>query len=199
MKALILSAGKCSRLRPLTNTKHKCLIDIYDNTKIIDIELENLKECGVKDVVIVIGHFGFKIKEHVGKKFPGFNVVYVENKDYASTNCIYSLWLAREHLDDDILYMTGDIIMDASVLQEILKAKDENIIYVNKELELPEKDFKARIQDGMVETGDRSSFALESLPQLRLVCKVRGQDFDGYSAVQTGVSGFVDLPHAAST
>ena len=49
MKALILSAGKCSRLMPLTNTKHKCLIDIYDNTKIIDIELENLKECGVKD------------------------------------------------------------------------------------------------------------------------------------------------------
>ena len=68
MKALILSAGKCSRLMPLTNTKHKCLIDIYDNTKIIDIELENLKECGIKDVIIVTGHFGFKIKEHVEKK-----------------------------------------------------------------------------------------------------------------------------------
>ena len=175
MKALILSAGKCSRLMPLTSTKHKCLIDIYDGTKIIDIELENLKKCGINDVIIVTGHFGFKIKEYVEKKFPEFNVIYVENKDYASTNCIYSLWLAREYLDDDIIYMTGDIIMDISVLQEILKAKDENIIFVNKELELPEKDFKARIQDGVVKKISEDVFGPDAsfcLPLIKLSKKV---------------------------
>ena len=117
----------------------------------------------------------FKIKEHVEKKFPWFNVVYVENKDYASTNCIYSLWLAREYLDDDIIYMTGDIIMDASVLQEILKAKDENIIYVNKELELPEKDFKAKIQDGVVKKISEDVFGPDAsfcLPLIKLSKKV---------------------------
>jgi len=166
MKALILSAGESLRLKPLTDNKHKCLLDIYENTKIVDIELEALQKCGIKDIVIVIGFFGSKIKEHVEKKFPELNIIFVENKDYASTNCLYSLWLAREHLDDDIIYMTGDIIMNISVLQEILKSKDQNLIYVNKEHELPEKDFKARIQDGIVkkislnESGSDVSFCL---------------------------------------
>ena len=91
MKALILSAGESLRLKPLTDNKHKCLLDIYENTKIVDIELEALQKCGIKDIVIVIGFFGSKIKEHVEKKFPELNIIFVENKYYASTNCIYSL------------------------------------------------------------------------------------------------------------
>ena len=67
MKALILSAGESLRLKPLTDNKHKCLLDIYENTKIVDIELEALQKCGIKDIVIVIGFFGSKIKEHVEK------------------------------------------------------------------------------------------------------------------------------------
>ncbi len=50
---------------------------------------------------------------------------------------------------------------------------------------------------GMVETGDRSGFALKSFSQLRLVSKMRGQDLDGNSAVQASITGLVDFSHSA--
>ena len=166
MKAVILAAGKSTRLKPLTDTCHKCLIDIFDNTKIIDIELNVLQKCGIKDIIIVIGFFGDKIKKYVKENFPELHVVFIENNDFSSTNCLYSLWLTREQLNDDIIYMTGDIIMEISVLKKFLNSKEQNLIYVNKEHELPEKDFKARIENGLVkrvgvdEYGSDVSFCL---------------------------------------
>jgi phosphoenolpyruvate phosphomutase len=152
LKALLLAAGQSTRLKPLTNTCHKCLIEIYQNTKIIDIELSILQKCGIKDIVIVIGYFGDKIKKHVKENFPELRVVFIENIDFSSTNCLYSLWLTREHLNDDVIYMTADIIMDISVIKKFLDSQEKNLIYVNKEHELPEKDFKARIENGLVKS-----------------------------------------------
>jgi phosphoenolpyruvate phosphomutase len=152
MKALILSAGQSTRLRPLTNTYHKCLIDIYHNKKIIDIQLEALQKFGIKDIVIVIGYFGDKIKKHVQENFTDLSVVFIENNAFSSTNCLYSVWLAREQLNDDIIYMTGDIILENSVLDKILNSKESNLIYVNKEHELPDKDFKVKINNDLVES-----------------------------------------------
>jgi phosphoenolpyruvate phosphomutase len=151
MKALILSAGQSTRLRPLTNNYHKCLIDIHDNKKIIDIQLEALKKSGITEIIIVIGYFGDKIKKHVKENFSDLNVVFIENNDFSSTNCLYSIWLAREQLNDNIIYMTGDIILENLVLDKILNSKESNLIYVNKDHELPEKDFKAKIHNGLVE------------------------------------------------
>lgn len=148
MKALILSAGVSSRLRPLTEDKHKGLLEV-GGKKIIDRQLELLKKHGIRDIIIVVGYHKDKLTSHVKNAFPDLSFTFIENPDYASTNCIYSLWLARDHLKDDLIYMAGDIVMEEGVLGKILKSKNGSVIYVNKN-KLPKKDFKARVEGEFV-------------------------------------------------
>lgn len=151
MKAIILSGGRSKRLKPLTEQTHKSLIEIFDGKTILDMELELLEKNGIKDIILVTGHFGEKIKEHINKRFPHLNVKFIHNKEYESTNCIYGLWLVRDHIDDNVLYFTGDIVLEDSVIKKLLNSKNENSIYVNKELTvIPGKDFKAQINEGVV-------------------------------------------------
>ena len=65
MIAFILAAGSCTRLEPYTLSKHKCLLEVFDNKKVIDIELINLRDNGVKDVIIAVGHYKEKIETYV--------------------------------------------------------------------------------------------------------------------------------------
>jgi hypothetical protein len=47
----------------------------------------------------------------------------------------------------------------------------------------------------MIQTGDRSGFALEALPQLRIVGKLRGENLDGYRSVESGVRRAINCAH----
>ena len=67
--------------------------------------LTHLVNAGVRETIIVVGHLKEKIFERVGTRFQGMEIRYVESERYATTNNIYSLWLAREHLNEDILLL----------------------------------------------------------------------------------------------
>lgn len=62
---------------------------------------------------------------------------------------IYSIYCAREYLDDDILLMHGDLVFESSVLDDIL-AFENSCMKVSSTISLPEKDFKAVVMDGRV-------------------------------------------------
>jgi len=114
MKAIILAAGKSQRMRPLTNNKPKCLLKIGDLT-ILERQLEILsKYC--KSIEVVVGFNKEKIINKLATKYK-----YVINYDYKNTNSIYSLWLARKKLNDDLILINSDIIFNDKLIRDLTK------------------------------------------------------------------------------
>jgi len=67
MKAMVLAAGRGTRLRPLTDHRPKALIEIGGRT-LLEITLSRLRECGVGEVIINVHHFADLIVEYLKKK-----------------------------------------------------------------------------------------------------------------------------------
>jgi phosphoenolpyruvate phosphomutase len=148
VKALILASGKGERLYPLTKEIPKPLVEIGNRT-ILGSQIDNLVGCGITDVVITTGFFEDKIKDFIKENYPNLNVCYVNNPRYNSTNYIYSMWLTREFIDNDIILLHGDLLFDKKLLERLI-AENGNRVLVNKKIEAPKKDFKAVIVNGRV-------------------------------------------------
>lgn len=146
MKAIILASGVGRRLRPLTDRYPKSLLRVGDRT-LIDYQLEALAKHGVGDIVITTGHLGKKLEEYVRKT--GAPVQFVHNPEYKSTNYIYSLWLTKGLVDDDIILLHGDLVFDSVLIKKLLDAQGNRVL-VNRHMLSPEKDFKALIKRGRV-------------------------------------------------
>jgi len=134
---------------PLTKDIPKSLVKVNGKT-IIDIEIENILYCGIKKLIITIGYKGGKLKNYVKEKYSNLDVIFVENEKYASTNYIYSMWLTKNFIDDDILLLHGDMVFDKELLKKFLNAKSSTSVLVNNKIKPPEKDFKAVIENNMV-------------------------------------------------
>jgi len=149
MKALILNSGIGERLRPLTEDMPKALIKIGDKT-ILGHQLDNLISCNIRNIIITTGPFADKIKEHVKEKYANLEVSYVNNPEYETTNYIYSMWLTKELIDDDIILIHGDLLFDKKLLERLINENCENCVLVNRKIRAPEKDFKAVIVNNRV-------------------------------------------------
>ena len=80
MKAIILAAGKSSRLYPLTKNTPKCILEINDGISIIDIQITLLNELGINDILVVTGFNSSKIEKLKDR------VRYFFYKDFMKTN-----------------------------------------------------------------------------------------------------------------
>ena len=132
IQAIILAAGNGNRLRPLTNNVPKVMIEVCGES-IIKRALNNLAELNkIYEVIIVVGYKAEKIKEHIGMYYKGMKITYVLNKDYASTNNIYSLWLAKDQIKTDIILLEGDIIFEKEMLNPLIDSNLSNLVLVSK-------------------------------------------------------------------
>ena len=147
MKAIILASGVGRRLRPLTDRYPKSLLKVGGKT-LIDYQLEALIKHGVCDIVITTGHLGKKLEAYV-QKTSRVPVQFVHNPEYESTNYIYSLWLTKGLVDDDIILLHSDLIFDSVLIKKLLDARGNRVL-VNRHMLSPEKDFKALIKHGRV-------------------------------------------------
>jgi alcohol dehydrogenase class IV/phosphorylcholine metabolism protein LicD len=155
-----------------TKTHHKSQAPLKDGETIYERQLRILSECGIKDFVITTGPFKEQLMDAAKKpQFEGLNITFVENPIFDKTNYIYSMYLAREYLDDDVLLMHGDLVFDRCLVEQALDSGIESLGMVNVEKELPDKDFKARVVDGkIVEVSinifDEDCFAFQPLYKL---------------------------------
>lgn len=129
-KAVILAAGVGDRLRPFTNRFPKAMTEVA-GVPIMDNTLANLSHCGTKDVVIVVGHHKEVIIERYGTSHLGMSMTYVISEEYETTNNIYSLWLARDHLTEDVLLLEADVFFEQAVLERLLSQGDGNFAVVS--------------------------------------------------------------------
>ena len=126
MQAVILTAGLGLRIRSITNSIPKCLIEV-NGKKIISHQIDALKENGIHDIIVVVGYLQDKIKKFLGSK-----VSYVENPIFQESNSSYSLWLALKSVGGDFIYLNGDLLFDKKILKKLVESPFENAIIVDK-------------------------------------------------------------------
>ena len=131
VKAIILAAGQGIRLRPLTSQLPKCLVQI-DEKPILQYQLEALSSIGIHDCAIVVGFMAQQVQSYFGSKFFNVNLSYILNKSFKDTNNLYSLWLAKRYLRDDIILIEGDILFDPLLLEDIKRNPHPNVAVVDR-------------------------------------------------------------------
>ena len=117
--ALLLAAGTGSRLQPLTDSAPKCLTEVGGIPilkRLIDCLLQNR----FKRLVVVVGHLEQDIRRFLDRHANGLIVDYIVSPVYKTTNNIYSLWLAREAVQEPFLLIESDLVFDASLLGKML-------------------------------------------------------------------------------
>ncbi len=117
--ALLLAAGTGTRLRPLTRNAPKCLTEV-NGRSILDRLIHNLRAKGIDRLVVVLGHQGDQIRRFLHRKASDMRVDYVVNPDYRTTNNLYSLWLARQQIQEPFLLVESDLVFEARLLDDML-------------------------------------------------------------------------------
>jgi choline kinase len=116
MKAIILAAGMGTRLQHLTEDQPKCLVKLW-GTSLLERQIEQLKNAGIKDILVV---GGFKA-EKIVPIWPSL----VVNHDFNSSNMVYSLTFALDWLisqdDSDVLILYGDIAYSQNNLNILIQ------------------------------------------------------------------------------
>lgn len=130
MKALILAAGFGKRLRPITNTIPKAMIEV-NGTPLLVNALNNLTALGITDIGIAVGHMADYIKKHIGDEYNGAKISYYVNSHYLETNNIVSLYEAADFCDDDMLMLECDIYYRKEILEALMAGKGECSILVS--------------------------------------------------------------------
>jgi glucose-1-phosphate thymidylyltransferase len=106
MKGVILAAGRGERLAPMGWDKPKCLLEFGEQT-LLDNIINALLENGIDRLVVVVGYKQELVIEALTQHPVSFEVVV--NEDFAQTNTIHSLYLTREHLNEDFIYFNADV------------------------------------------------------------------------------------------
>ena len=112
MIGVILAAGMAKRLRPLTDEKPKCLLEVGGKT-LLQRTVDAMISAGIKKFVVVTGYRENMIREFLTARYPQYTINFIDNPDYEHNNNIFSLWLAMEKLHGtEVLLMDSDILCD---------------------------------------------------------------------------------------
>lgn len=136
MQAIILAAGMGKRLGDLTQNNTKCMVKVNGVT-LIERLLRQLEKVRTPEplskIVIVTGYEGKKLQEFVSTLGITCPVEYVDNPIYATTNNIYSLYLAKDYLlAEDSLLFESDLIFEDSVIDCIVQNPYPSLALVDK-------------------------------------------------------------------
>ena len=144
MIAVILAAGMATRLRPLTDRCPKCLLEVGGKS-LLQRSLDALMQNGIKMFVIVTGYKGEMIegfiRDHYQAQIARGDAAFrfIDNKDYATTNNIYSLWLVQPEVDGrEFLLLDSDLLYDSKLItvgeeeMKVVVDNDHTIVAINK-------------------------------------------------------------------
>ena len=123
MNAIILAAGEGKRLRPLTNDKPKCLVELFGKT-LLEWQLSIFEKCGINDICVVTGHNS--------QMFRYTNVDYIKNENYNTTNMMESLFCAKERFSQSTIVSYGDIIFEEKILRKLIDSEDDFSVIIDK-------------------------------------------------------------------
>lgn len=119
MEAVVLAAGRGERLRPLTNTRNKVVLPVANKPIIVRL-LEQLREGGIKRVLVVVGYLSDSIRNLLGDGSElGMKIEYIEQKEILGTG--HAVLQAEGYLSGRFLVLNGDIVMSSSAARSIFE------------------------------------------------------------------------------
>jgi histidinol-phosphate/aromatic aminotransferase/cobyric acid decarboxylase-like protein/CTP:molybdopterin cytidylyltransferase MocA len=132
-KAIIVAAGRSTRLGGAAS-EPKPLLPIA-GAPILQRALTALVAVGIQEIVLVVGHRADEIVSAVNEisasvGIRGDAVDFVLSDRYRTTNNVFSLWLARHHLGEDVYLLDGDVVFDAELLRALDAADEESVAAV---------------------------------------------------------------------
>ena len=149
MTGVILAAGCARRLRPLTDSRPKCLLQVGGAT-LLGRTVDAMLAAGITDFVVVTGYLAPMVEDHIRHSAafaaPGVSFRFIDNADYEHNNNIFSLWLAGEVVrGQEFLLMDSDILCDPQAVARIASQTDAALA-LNRH-ELGEEEIKAVVDD----------------------------------------------------
>lgn len=115
MRVIIVAAGQGTRLRPLTEKKPKCLVEL-NSVPLLEYQLVTYQKCGINDINIIGGHCFEQLIDYPINLFV--------NKNYKTTNMVYSLFTAESIIESgqDLIISYGDIIFNENNLKKLMNS-----------------------------------------------------------------------------
>ena len=150
MRAFIFNSGSGTRMQPLTLDNPKALVHLHNFETILHRQIRILRHVGIQEFVITTGPFAKQI-EAIAKSYPDLTFYFVANPDYATTNSIYSMYLAKDYLNQDCLMMHGDLVFTRRLVEKLLSDPRKDLACINTTLPQPLKDFKGRMKEGKLQ------------------------------------------------
>ena len=148
-RAVILAAGRATRLRPLTDALPKCLLDVGGRS-IVSRAVSILAAHGVQGITVVDGFMGELLRSALLSEFPREWFTFVRNEVWATTNNSYSLHLAR-FTGEPLLLLDGDILFDPAVIGRMLADAHPNRLALRTRGGLGEEEVKVTLTpDGRI-------------------------------------------------
>ncbi len=152
MKALVLAAGKGTRLRPLTENKPKVLVEV-NGKSLIEHIIDDLKKLGIEETTVIKGYMGEMLEERLEKYR---NINFIEQEEQLGT--AHAIGLSS--FDSPFLTVNGDVFMHRQNLKNVISAFEENVEAVigSMKVENPEEfgvlEVDGKYVKGIVEKPD---------------------------------------------
>lgn len=182
MQAIIMAAGKGSRLASLTNDKPKSLLKIKGKT-LLDINLAMLHKYGIWDITIVTGFCDEQFIEAT-KGIPGITLIY--NPFYEFTNVIGSYYMGMKLLHDSFIYLHADTICDMGIFEDLLKSGGDIVLPVEAK-PCDDEAMKVRLEDGQVVEITKQMPAENAFGEFIGIAKIKKNVIDDLNASTIGV------------
>lgn len=148
MKGIILAAGKGSRLNGTAGDAPKCLVKAGSMT-LVERQIRALRAAGIDDIAIVVGCQAGRVKAACGPR-----VAYVENRRFAETNSLYSLWMARALLCEGFVVLNCDVLFHPVLLDDLLACRHDAALLVAyrepQQAPFGDEEMKVKVRCGRV-------------------------------------------------
>jgi choline kinase len=143
MRAIICAAGLGSRMYPLAQDVPKSLLFI-DKETIINRQIRLLRECGINDIIIVVGH----LKNRIERQLEG-QVTFCYNSFYQVTNSLFSVWAAQEYLTENTIITNADVMFTKKALEALINNPNIYCLLIGQKI-CNKEDHKVRIKDQLI-------------------------------------------------
>ncbi len=147
MRAIILAAGRGGRLQGVIGERPKCLARVGDRT-LLDRQIEALQAEGITRITVVAGYGADQVRQDCPTQ-----VDFVHNLRFATTNSLYSLWLARDLLRDGFVVLNCDVLFHPQLLHDLLTARVDDALLVSARRDgaaYGDEEMKVCIRRGLV-------------------------------------------------
>lgn len=145
MQAIIMAAGKGSRLGSLTEHEPKAFLEI-NGMKLIEYNIALLHAYGIKDIIIITGYQNERFEEFA-RNIEGIRCVY--NPFFEMVNVLGSFYMGQEYLSEDTIYIHADTLCSPDIFKDLLDTDGDMVLPVDFK-PCDEEAMKVRTQDGCV-------------------------------------------------